>query len=162
MECPACGHQGGDLLVLESRNVSKGPNKGCKKRRRQCGQCEHRWTTYEISQERLKALHESQATDLSYLSGEALHEIYERCEFALEGIQNSVLDYTNQVNLQLRSKLWVSTRKQEAQPPPPMPTPEPTPEPTPDPFEEPLVIPKWNKVQKSNAYERLRRSGYIR
>ena len=43
--CPVCSH--GTSTVVERRGA---------RRRRECGLCHHRWTTYEISAERLEKL----------------------------------------------------------------------------------------------------------
>lgn len=49
LACPAC--EVGSLVALETRNVS-----GINRRRRQCKECGHRVTTYEIPQETYQEL----------------------------------------------------------------------------------------------------------
>ena len=42
MRCPKCEHE--DTRVIESRDVAKGESV---RRRRECEDCDHRYTTYE-------------------------------------------------------------------------------------------------------------------
>lgn len=44
-KCPVCDHP--ETLIVEHRGI---------RRRRECQQCHHRWTTYEISAARLDEL----------------------------------------------------------------------------------------------------------
>lgn len=44
-QCPACHHD--EAPIIEHRGV---------RRRRECRRCKHRWTTYEITAERLEKL----------------------------------------------------------------------------------------------------------
>jgi transcriptional repressor NrdR len=46
MKCPFCGHQ--DDKVIDSRAASEG---AAVRRRRECGRCERRFTTYEVVEE---------------------------------------------------------------------------------------------------------------
>lgn len=45
MHCPVCNHD--QITLLETRG---------ERRRRECGRCFHRWTTYEVPAERLARL----------------------------------------------------------------------------------------------------------
>jgi transcriptional regulator NrdR family protein len=44
-KCPVCNHR--EAPIVEHRGI---------RRRRECGECRHRWTTYEISAARLEFL----------------------------------------------------------------------------------------------------------
>src|SRR6185295_6587769 len=46
MRCPACGHDGDK--VIDSRSVRDGLGV---RRRRECGDCRHRYTTYEVPEQ---------------------------------------------------------------------------------------------------------------
>lgn len=53
--CPSC--RGTKIAVIDSRPGSAAQNAPIR-RRRKCKACEHRWTTYEVAEESIKAMHE--------------------------------------------------------------------------------------------------------
>lgn len=57
IECPECGKTA--TRVVESKPDYK---RGSVRRRRKCGACGCRWTTYEVDQDRLNLLEDSLKT----------------------------------------------------------------------------------------------------
>lgn len=69
MKCPNCGLVNNDCKVVDSR-----PFKHTIRRRRECSECNHRWTTYETTKEEiLGMLHQRKSK--SYVAWSPQEEI---------------------------------------------------------------------------------------
>jgi transcriptional repressor NrdR len=55
MRCPNCGNH--EIVVKDSRDHKE---YNWIKRRRECHNCEHRWNTYEISEDELEVQNETE------------------------------------------------------------------------------------------------------
>jgi transcriptional regulator NrdR family protein len=75
--CPACG--GTDVKVTDSR-----PTNGPLRRRRECGGCGKRWTTYEISADAYENTMRNMGRTVSIISG--------KCTRLLEEIERLTQD----------------------------------------------------------------------